>query len=72
MHCLWCGTGDLKASRFRSEDTIQLLAMQYPVRCLECMKRDYRNLFGFLAYLASRKAHEAGWSFEKFPPTIDK
>ena len=44
MVCPNCYNSDFRLSRFRTHDLPRLFFMQYPVRCLTCRERLYRNL----------------------------
>jgi hypothetical protein len=57
MKCLWCGTENVRVSRFQLQDLIRLPALQYPMRCRDCLKREYRSVF---LILASSLAGRAG------------
>jgi hypothetical protein len=45
VRCGWCGSANLRTSRFQLTDLRRLLLLHYPVRCRSCRERSYRFLF---------------------------
>jgi hypothetical protein len=39
--CRHCRVQNLRISRFRKTDLVRMLLLRYPVRCRECLERDY-------------------------------
>jgi hypothetical protein len=54
MVCPSCSLTSFRLSKFRSEDTKQLLRFRYPVRCRGCDQRTHVNLFYALHLLQQR------------------
>jgi hypothetical protein len=44
MLCSYCGSTELRLSRFRRGDLVKLVFLKRPVRCRLCSKRTYANL----------------------------
>jgi len=44
LRCNWCGSANLRLSRFQPRDFTRLLLLRYPVRCRACRERSYRFL----------------------------
>src|SRR5450631_3416886 len=42
IHCKFCGSTDLRISRFRMKDAAHLIVLQYPMRCRVCRDRAYQ------------------------------
>jgi hypothetical protein len=68
MKCDWCGSIDLRASRFRLRDLPRLLIFQYPARCRSCHRRSFHGFFSVLKITQASNAHSpAGRSGVAFP-----
>ena len=46
----------MRTSRLRVEDVIRLFILQYPLRCRNCLEREYVNLFSALNLRKAEKA----------------
>jgi hypothetical protein len=55
MVCPNCYNSDFRLSRLRTHDLTRLFFLQFPVRCLTCKERVYRN---FLMALNLRHARQ--------------
>jgi hypothetical protein len=56
MQCQWCGSNEIRESKFRLSDVYQVLLLKYPVRCRSCDGRGFDNLFAVLKLRAESKA----------------
>jgi len=45
MNCRFCYSANIRPSRWQGGDFFWLLFLRLPMRCHDCIKRDYRNLF---------------------------
>jgi hypothetical protein len=43
--CYQCGSSQLRASHFRSDDLTELLLLHWPVRCRSCSERQFVSIF---------------------------
>jgi hypothetical protein len=64
LDCFHCGSNDLRLSRLRPHDAVELLLFRVPIRCHFCYERFYMNVFrawrlGILGK-DSRKRHSHG------------
>ena len=57
MKCDWCGSIDLRASRFRQRDIPRLFLFQYPVRCRACHQRSFHSLLSVLKIAPASNTH---------------
>lgn len=55
MVCPNCYNSDFRMSRLRTHDLPRLLFLQYPVRCLTCKERQYRNVLKALNLRHARR-----------------
>ena len=60
MNCHWCGSANMRSSRFRLPDLPRLLRFQYPVRCHACHERNFTNLISALRLPKPAGAHHIG------------
>jgi hypothetical protein len=44
-YCSQCGSLDIRLSRFRASDVVRLLALQWPIRCMDCLMRGHAFVF---------------------------
>jgi len=59
MRCDWCGSTNLRTSRFRMPDLFRLICLQYPVRCHGCHQRSFASLFSVWKLPIGPKAHRS-------------
>ena len=45
MKCRFCDSPNIRTSRWQGQDLFMLPFFQLPMRCHDCIKRDYRNMF---------------------------
>ena len=57
VNCYWCGSINMRTSRFQPQDLLRLLRLQYPVRCRACRERSYRFLLSLRKLPNGEKAH---------------
>jgi hypothetical protein len=43
--CYQCGSGNLRMSHFRGDDAMELLRLNWPVRCRSCSERQFVSIF---------------------------
>ncbi|HEU5351327.1 MAG TPA: hypothetical protein VFU55_06995 [Terracidiphilus sp.] len=55
MLCPFCGSDQLRVSRFRSHDLKYLFRMRYPVRCHQCMGRMHPGVYRVLLLCLSQR-----------------
>jgi len=55
--CDYCASTHYRLSRFRASDVLNLVAFQYPIRCLQCGERSYANLIEL--YVARQRKERA-------------
>lgn len=48
MKCVSCGSSKMARSRIRPYDVKHALLLLFPVRCHECMGRNYINFFRWI------------------------
>lgn len=48
MKCRFCDSPNIRTSRWQGQDIFMLPFFQLPMRCHDCIKRDYRNMFAVL------------------------
>lgn len=48
MKCRFCDSPNIRTSRWQGQDIFMLPFFMLPMRCHDCIKRDYRNLFSVL------------------------
>ena len=48
MKCRFCDSANIRTSRWQGQDLFMLPFFQLPMRCHDCIKRDYRNIFTVL------------------------
>jgi len=46
--CDYCSSDNVRPSRFRVSDLLELLVFQYPIRCYKCGERSFANIFEIL------------------------
>jgi hypothetical protein len=45
MKCHFCDSSNFHRSRWQAHDVLALPFLLLPMRCYDCMRRQYRNLF---------------------------
>jgi hypothetical protein len=45
MKCRFCDSVNIRTSRWQGQDIFWLLFLMLPMRCHDCIKRDYRSMF---------------------------
>jgi len=55
-HCPSCLSTSLRLSRIRKIDTLPLLFLMFPIRCLECLRRSYVFLPTAMKFKPSRSS----------------
>lgn len=59
LFCRLCGSERLRRSRLRREDGTFMLTLQWPVRCLQCNRRQYVSWLEALRAASARSPHFA-------------
>jgi hypothetical protein len=55
MRCQFCDSTNIRTSRWQAQDFFMLPLLMVPVRCHDCIKRTYRNLFLILWAQAEKR-----------------
>ena len=55
--CSHCLSPGMRRSRWRGEDFFRLLLLQWPMRCMECRKRQYGSFAAARRSVAAALAH---------------
>ena len=57
LKCRFCDSPNLRTSRWQAKDLFWLPFLRLPMRCHDCIRRDYRSLF---LVLQARSAEREG------------
>jgi hypothetical protein len=55
MECVYCGSANLRSSRFHMSDLASLLLLKRPYRCLTCNGRMYLSILAAMWISATGK-----------------
>ncbi len=56
MRCRFCDSYNIHPSRWQGQDLFWLLFLRLPMRCHDCIRRDYRNIFLVLRARSAERA----------------